>query len=714
MGKRSAAQARAIGRGRLAGLEIATACLASAAGHGAMAATPPPTPPDQVRDVVITARKPTLGLLSETVQNTAQTINVIPQVLMQEQGLGNLQQALKNIPGVTLNAGEGGAHGDTVNLRGFPANDDFFLDGLRDTGYYTRDTFDLDALEVYKGPASTLFGRGSTGGVINQVSKLPFMTDQESGLVQGGTNDQIRATADINHILGDGVAIRVNAMIDHEGVAGRPLDRNRRWGVAPSVEVGMGSPTTFTATYLHQHENNVPDPGMPFVGSAPAQVPHTAYYGLPTDDRTKANVDVLTLRLAHEFSDRLSASETARYGAYDFVSRITEPHYGALAPTLATPLSSILVYRDRPGVDGAVQTAMSDTELSYKLDTGPLAHTLVAGLELDQETASLTRFANQLNSIAPTPLLAPDPLEAFPGTQATVTQRPTVTARTASFLLGDTINFGTNWTLEGAIRHDSFSARDDEPITHLRLQHTDQIFTPRVSLVFRPQKAISLYVAYGTSYDPSAENLTLSTTTASLSPEKDHTYEAGAKAAVLNGRLALTGAVFRTEMTNARVTDPVSRAVSLQGNLRAQGIELQAAGHLTDQIEIYAGYTYLDASTTSSLIATQIGKQLPNTAHHQANLWTLYEVTEQLKFGAGVNYLGRRAADASGVASIPGYVTFDAMASYAFNPHVSAQLNVYNLGDRFYYSNAYFSSAVENHVVPGAGRTAALALKVRY
>ncbi len=711
MGGSASAHGRTWKRRKPAGLEIAAACLASAGGHAALADT---ATPDEVRGVVVTARKPTLGLLSQTLQNTAQTINVIPQVLMQEQGLANLQQALKNIPGVTLNAGEGGAHGDTVNLRGFPANDDIFLDGLRDTGYYTRDTFDLDAIEVYKGPASTLFGRGSTGGVINQVSKLPFMTDQESGVVQGGTNDQVRATADVNHVLGDGAAVRLNGMIDHESVAGRPFDRNRRWGVAPSVEAGMGGPTTFTLNYLHQHEDNVPDPGTPFAGSAPARVPHDAYYGLPSDDRTKADVDVLTLKLAHDFSGRLRASQTVRYGDYAFVSRITEPHFGTTAPLAGAPLGSILVYRDRPGVDGGVQTAMSDTELSYRLETGPLSHTLVAGMELDQETASLTRYANQLNSIAPTPLLSPDPFENFPGTQTTVTQRPVVTARAASFLLGDTIGLGSRWTLEGAIRHDTFTARDDEPITHLHLEHTDQVFTPRLSLVFRPGKDVSLYAAYGTSYDPSAENLTLSATTANLSPERDHTYEVGAKAAVLNGKLALTGAVFRTEMVNARVTDPVSRAVSLQGDLRAQGVEVQAAGHLTDRIEIYTGYTYLDARTTSSLIASQVGQRLPNTARHQANLWTVYEATPRLTFGAGINHLGRRAADASGVAFIPGYVTFDAMASYAVSPHVTVQLNAYNLGDRFYYANAYYSSAVENHVVPGPGRTVTLALKVGY
>ncbi len=219
------------------------------------------------------ARKPTLTVLSEQIQNTAQTIDVLPQALLHEQGVSNLQQALKNVPGVTLNAGEGGAHGDTVNLRGFPAGDDFFLDGLRDTGFYTRDSFDDEAIEIYKGPASTLFGRGSTGGVINQVSKTPAARTGLTATAVGGTGEEGRATLDVNDAFAPNAAARLNAMDQNSGVADRPYVHNDRWGLAPSLALGMGQTTTFTGTWLHQEETNVPDPGMPFVGSAPAEVP---------------------------------------------------------------------------------------------------------------------------------------------------------------------------------------------------------------------------------------------------------------------------------------------------------------------------------------------------------------------------------------------------------------------------------------------------------
>jgi len=701
---------------RRAGLGATTACVASAMGFSATAAAYDQTT-TEVGSVVVTARKPTIGVLSEKIQNTAQSINVVPKEVLQQEGVTSLQEALKNVPGVTLNAGEGGAHGDTVNLRGFPANDDFFLDGLRDTGFYTRDAFDLDALEVYKGPASTLFGRGSTGGVINQVSKQAHLGEALSGTLTVGGKNENRETVDADYGLGDDAAFRINAMNQSSGVEQQPYVLNRRWGVAPSVVVGIGTPTKLTVDYLHQVENNIPDPGIPYIGSAPAPVGREVYYGLPAADRNTADVDVFTARLEHKVNDQLTLSETVRYGEYGFTSFITEPHF-ATAPSLATPLSSILVQRDRPSTGGVVRTAMSDTEATYKLDTGMVSQTLVAGLEFDQEGAHTVRYANQLSQIALTPLLSPDPNEAYPGPQ-TVSSRPDVDTQTASAVFSDSVDIGSQWSLVGAIRVDRFHARSvttstATPPVVTTAERTDTIATPRASIVYKPLPNASVYASYGTSYDPSAENLSLSASTAALAPERDQTFEAGAKATVLHDRLSLTAALFNTEMTNARVTDPVSKVTSLEGNLRARGVELGASGHLTDKWEVLAGYTYLDARTVSSLTTTAVGKLLPNTAHNQANLWTIYEFTEGFHVGVGVNYLGQRAADAWGVAFIPGYTTFDGMISYQINSHIGVQLNGYNLADKYYFTNAYYSSAVENHVIPGAGRTITLTLTGKY
>jgi catecholate siderophore receptor len=680
---------------------------------------------DGVTDVVVTGQRPSLVVLTGKLQDTPQTVDVVPQQVLHEQGVTTLQEALKNVPGITLNSGEGGAHGDTVNLRGFPANDDFFLDGLRDTGFYTRDAFDLETLEVYKGPASTLFGRGSTGGVINQVSKTPKLSPFDTVSATLGTNNEKRVTADLNQPLSDNMAFRLNLMGIGTHVEDRDAVKNDRWGVAPSFAIGLGQKTTLVLNYLHQQEDDIPDFGIPFAFGRPAPVPRNFYYGIRTDDRVQSDVDIGTARLAHDVNKWISFSENARVGNYDYLTRQTAPHYGAAPPTPGTPLGSILVYADRPNQGGVVKTAESDTDVTFKFATGPFTHTVIAGFEYDHEEADVNRFPNNLNSIPPATLL--DPTFNVTGLnvhQSTFSQVSTTKTDTLGGFLSDTVKFGSQWSLIAAVRYDNFAATAytdkfataTTPASITNLAHTDNVTSPRVALVYTPTETYSFYFSYGTSFDPSAENLTLSTTTANLAPEKDRTFEIGAKALFLGGLLSTNAALFNTEETNARVTDPVTNVPELEGDLRVNGLEIGATGYLTPNWEIIAGYTYLDARTLASkgTPANQVGQGLPNTAHNQANLWTVYDINEDVHVGFGVNYLGKRNADNIGLNKIPGYVTFDGMASWRVTPHVSLQLNGYNLLDKYYFTNAYDSSPVENHVLPGAGRTFTLTAVFNY
>ena len=686
-----------------------TICLASSFGLHAEEST------DKLSEVVVTGH-PSISSYATSLQDTPQNVTVVPQELLTEQAASTVQDALKNVPGITLNAGEGGTHGDNINLRGFAASDDFFLDGLRDTGFYTRDSFNLEGIEVYKGPASTLFGRGSTGGVVNQVSKTPQLQDFARGSIVGGTNSELRGTADFNYQFADSAAFRVNAMGLKSEVADRDFVDNRRWGVAPSLAFGIGGPTTVTVNYLHQEQNDIPDYGIPFAFGRPVPVPRETYYGLPSDDRSRARVDVGTAILKTEFNPDFWFTDTARIGNYFFDSRETAAHYGTAPPAPGTPLDSVLTFRDRPSVQGTVSTLMNDAELHKRLTTGAVEQHLVVGVELDREAADLTRFANQLNQIPGTPILDPDPFEPFPGHQTQVSQRPDTVTKTASLLLEDVIDFGRYWQATAAVRVDRFNAEFNEPITQQHFEHTDTIASPRASIVFKPIEILSLYASYGTSYDPSAENLSLSAKTASLGPEKDKTFEVGAKSMVLGGRLALQAGVFQTEMSNARVGDPTNPTAPqlLAGKERVRGFEADASGYLTEGLEITAGYTHLDSETVASTDPGSVGAPLLNTAPNQANMWLVYELQETWKVGAGFNYLSRRAADVDDTAHVPGYVTFDAMASYRLNPHLTVQLNGYNLANRYYYANSYFSSPVENHVVPGAGRTGLLTVSFAY
>ena len=700
-----------------------------------------------VETVVVTSQRTGIDLLPAKILDTPLSINVVPAEVIKQQGINNLQDALKNVPGITLNAGEGGTHGDLVNLRGFSAGDDYFMDGLRDTGLYDRDTFDYESVEVYKGPASTLFGRGSTGGVINQVLKAPELYPIEDFAITGGTNAEVRGTADVNYVLDDTSAVRINLMGQRNLQEGRPFARTQRFGVAPAIAFGLGTDTVITLKVLHQQEDNIPDYGIPFLFDKPAPVPRDTFYGLPADDRFKTEVDVVTGRVEHTFNDTFSISDTVRYGHYWFDSRQTAPTFGSancfnttatpgfftgaplcasvatpapvttfnpFFPVAGTPLSAVFVERDRPSSKGTIATAMNDLDGTAHFTTGLLDHTLIVGFEYDSESADLTRFANQNTVIAPTPLLAPDPFEAFPGTQTAVRQKPITKTQTIGLVATDTIAIGPQWTITGAVRFDHFTARFDQALgTPSHFKHTDDVWSPRAAVVYKPTPDTSVYFSYGTSFNPSAETLSLSASNQALPPEEDRTFEIGGKAQVLDGLLSLTAAAFDTEMTNARISDPLNPTLqTLAGTEKVNGFELGVQGRLTQHWEVVAGYTYLDP-TAIGLAGVGVRGPVPNTAHNQANIWTTYDFDDGLKLGTGLNYVGMRRAGTDNltvpglitVATVPSYVTWDAMVGYRINDTFAVQLNGYNLTDEYYFVNAYFTRPGENHTNPGPGRT---------
>ncbi len=735
-----------------------TSAAAITAAFGQQIASNNTSKSKDVETVVVTARKTELDLLPKKILDTPQSINVVPAEVIQQQGVNNLSDALRNVPGITLNAGEGGTHGDLVNLRGFSAGDDYFMDGLRDTGLYDRDTFDYDSLEVLKGPASTLFGRGSTGGVINQVMKTPQLYPIDDFSVTGGTNSEIRATGDVNYVLGDNMAMRIALMGQDSGVVDRPYTRNERWGAAPSFAWGIDTDTSFALKYLHQQEDNLPDYGIPFLFDKPAPVARDTFYGLPADDRFKADVDVVTGRFEHRFNDTFSFSDTARYGSYWFDSRQTAAIYGTgncftdatspyyytgatlcsavttpipvtlnnpLYPVLGTPVQDIWVLRDRPSSKGVITTMMNNADLTAKFDTGGLSHTLTGGVEGDSEIASLVRFVNQDDEILPVPLLDPDPNEAFNGLhQTTIRQTPVTSTKTLGIFLNDTIDIGPQWMLTGAVRFDHFTAHYIQPVgTASEFSHVDNIVSPRAALVYKPTENTSVYFSYGTSFNPSAESLSLSASNQALAPEKDRTFELGGKAQVLDGMLALTAAVFNTEMTNARISDPDNPGLqTLAGTEHVNGFEFDAQGRITPNWEIVAGYTYLDPTAIglagNDASGNPIRGPIPNTAHNQVNLWTAYDFDGGFTLGGGMNYLGRVSAGTDNmtvpgeivVAHVPSHVTFDAMAGYKISDGWNVQVNGYNLGNTYYYVNSYFTRPGENHTVPAPGRTFLLTL----
>ena len=683
---------------------------------------------DDARQITVTGvRSVTRDKLAEDALKAPQSIDVVSHAVLVQQATSRLEDALRNVPGITLNAGEGAARGDTVNLRGFPAFDDFFLDGVRDAASYTRDSFNLESIEVLKGPSAVVFGRGSTGGAINQVSKAPTLAPLWSGTLVGGTNDEIRATADIDQPLGPDAAFRVNAMGERSKVADRDLVSNHRWGVAPSLALGIGGPDSFTAEYYHQEENDIPDVGVPFIGGVPAKVPRHLDYGLASD-RFHAVANIGTARYAHEFSKTVTVSNTLRYGDYTDLDRFNAPNFGYSgspgAPDPDTPLGSVRVGRDSPSSSDHRTNLTNQTDLSAAFRTGPLSHTLVAGTEFSRETDDTVRFVNAFGTPGETPatlLLAPDPYEVAP-IEPGRTRGITTAYGSAAYLI-DTVHIGPLFDVTGGLRYDRFAAHyrpsaliaGVPPSSLVPLDHVDHVWSPRASLVFKPTAHMRYYLSYGTSFDPSAEALSLNVKTANLAPVIAKSFEVGAKFDWLGGRLATTAALFRTQIDNAQVTDPDHPTqLVLTGNERVTGFEMGVNGRITAKWEITAGYTYLDSKTVASTTIVDVGQPLANTARNAVNLWTEYEFSKNFELGVGGNYLGPRFADFAGQARLPAYVIVDAMAAWTLDRHLALRVNVNNVFNKLAWQNSYYTNPAENHVIPAPGRTALLTASVKY
>lgn len=654
--------------------------------------------------VVLSSTKYTEPLL-----DTPQTINVISKDVMEQQGATTLRDVLKNVPGLTITAGEGGnPAGDNLTLRGFSARNDIFIDGVRDLSPQSRDPFNLEQVEVVKGPGSAFTGRGSTGGSINLLNKTPGLKRSFGGTLDFGTDRTRRATADINVPFGDSVAFRLNLLGHHSGVAGRDVVKFERWGVAPSLTWGLGKPTRATISYYKLKQDNISDYGIPWVPLAnnvlaefrdrPAPVPRNTFYGLRNRDFEKLNSDLVTLRFEHDFNDGLSLRNQLRYANSSRDSIATPPRFANN--------NSTAINREMRSWQTEDKAWDSQTDLIARFSTGKIEHALVSGINVTREnnTRQTRTAANML-----TTLLDPNP-DVFTGAITISPIVGDVTANSQALYLFDTARFGQKWEVNGGLRWDRFDA---EGITTLGvpISRVDRMLSVRAGVVFKPLPQGAIYGSYGTSLNPSLEGLSYNTANTVIDPEKTYTVEAGSKWGFLNGRVLLSGAVFRVEKQNARTLGvlPGDPPQVLEGKQRVDGAEVSLEGNLTKEWQILAGYTLLDTATLDSNNLAEIGKELVNTPRNSFNIWSTYSLRSGVHFGGGARFVDRRFGNTINTRFVDAYWTFDAMASYPISKHVDLKLNLYNLTDKF-----YFDRIGGGHIVPGPGRVAMLSTSFRF
>jgi catecholate siderophore receptor len=655
---------------------------------------------------------------TEPLRDTPQSISVVPKEVMNEQGVTTLRDTLRNVPGISIAAGEGGAQGDNLTVRGFSARNDLFIDGMRDFGSYYRDPFNTEAVEVLQGPSSVTFGRGTTGGVVNQESKKPKLDSFYGGTFNVGTDQTERVTLDFDHavpLLVKGAAFRLNLMANDNKVAGRDVAENRRYGIAPALSLGLNGPTQFTVSYLHQTADDTPDYGIPWLLDHPAPVDRQNYYGFPDTNRlqTKANIGTATLR--HEFTKNITLHSQTRYAHYSRGALISE----ALVPTTVTPttpLASIEVTRNEIAADSVETFGQNQTDVVYKIRTGHIAQTLVAGTEIGHETSTPIRFA--FTRVPQTSLLHPDTHQPFGGVR-TLRSETDATALSFATYMVDTVKLTDKVQVIGGIRWDRFDAEVSQAVAPASsFNRVDNMVSWRGAIVFRPVNNASIYFDYGTSANPSAEALALSATTANTAPETNKTYEVGSKVDFSRG-ISTRVSVFRTDKDNGREpsTDP---ALALQnvlaGSQRVDGFEFELNGRVSDRCQLMLGYALLDSRVLKSLaFPLAVGAPLANVPRNTLTFWTNYRMPLRLMLGGGGQFVDSRTASSTTpfvnglLKQVPSYWVFDAVAKYPLTDRIDLQVNVYNLANRYYYDQIHPA-----HIVPGGGRRALAGLNFKF
>lgn len=711
------------------------------------------------------ADKASSAKYTQPLVDTPQTLTVIKRQLIDQQGATTLTEALRNSPGVgTFSLGENGATntGDAIYMRGFDSSSAIFVDSVRDLGSVSRDMFNIQQVEVLKGPAGTDTGRGSPTGSINLVTKQAETTDAFSASAMYGSWNQKRVTADWNKVLNaeTGTAMRLNLMKQNSGVPGRHEVKNDRTGLALSLAHGLGSDTRVFLDYLHMEQDDVPDGGVPTIGlpgyttpdatrrflSSAGRVDSSNFYGL-TSDYNQVNTDRLTLRVEHDFSPDLKLQNTTRIGKTHQNYLLTA--FMASSANLLTPnandASSWTLARSLPTIKNQTNTIITNqTYLTAKLKSGSLEHTLMGGVELTQERQNNSGVLTS-GTLPAVNLYNPNPnvgrgnwiMGADPSTNAWGK------TDTVSAYLFDTIKLNQQWSFNGGVRVDHYdtslangyrcvsSGRGTLCPTGVAagtafrqsFSTSGNLLNWKLAGIYKPTDYSSLYALYATSQQPpggSSFSLSASNSSADnpkFDPQKAKTAELGTKWDLLNKKLALTAALYGTEITNEVEQDATSGQYFQTGKKTVQGVELGVTGEVTPDLSLTAGYTYMKTKVDSGAIVTASGENtLAYTPRQAFTSWATYRLPKGFTLGGGARYVSSlvRGSDnpTSGTPKYAdSYWVFDAMAGYVVNKNLDLQLNLYNIFNKDYVAAINKSGY---RYTPGTPRAVTLTANLKF
>lgn len=683
-------------------------------------------------------KKTNIGKGTQDIRDIPQSISIMTEKLIDDRKLDTLKEALHHTAGITFAATENGTDQD-IRLRGFPVATvgDLLIDGMRDPSQYDRDTFNYDRIEILRGSASMLFGRGSTGGVINQVTKQPLLLDQNDFETTIGSRGYVRTTADFNIRTGEEAALRLNVMANKADNGGAKIDK---YGIAPTYRWGIGTRNEFSVGLFHLNVDNIPQSSMRYVDGNVPNVKAGNFYGTQSD-YLLGKATYGTVKHTHRFDEGGELRTQVRSGVFDRAQWGTNAAFAAaplnpVAVTAATLRPSTVLLRQglTPRKDRFNGTYFQ-SDYSNEVNWLGMKHQILTGVDGANERANRYLANNGIGANfnkGNTTIGTPDDGRTLPVTPV-YRDSSNYSASSMGAYVQDLMQIAPDWKLLGGVRYDTFKGDFNNLVyaaaTGNTLTRTDNAkmsigaFSYRGGVLYQPTPTSSYHFSYGTSFNTNADTYQYTTPqTANTAPEKSRNIELGAKLDWLDGKLSTRAALFRTEKYNERTTDAdfAGTAFLLSGKRHTAGIELDVVGRLTPQWEIYLSYAYtpiakIDAAGSSAAAQATVGQRVGLTPKHSGSAWVSYQATPKLRVAGGVNGSSENFALAgtSGAAQLTAraasYLLADAMAEYKFTQDTYVQLNVTNIGDKIYGDQLY-----PGFVVTGAPRTFKLTVGTRF
>ncbi|HEY0427544.1 MAG TPA: TonB-dependent siderophore receptor [Pyrinomonadaceae bacterium] len=638
-------------------------------------------------------------------RDVPQSVEIVNRQLLDSQGARTLQDALYNVTAVSTAQGEG--RRDQFYIRGFNAVGDQFIDGVRDDAQYYRDLSNIEQIEVVKGPSAVLFGRGSSGGIINRTTKKPNVFERVgSAEINFGSYGLKRGMFDFGQpVVRNKLAFRFVGSYEKAGSFRRYFFQDR-YNIAPSITWKPTAKTDVTFQFEYMNDERLPDRGIPSYLGRPVDVPIGTYYGFPGEDRMTNRVSSQAIRFERKINDFWIIRDVFRRigNATDFYN--TPP--GAVSLTGG----NLRVARSQYQGIFKQENYFNQTEIVGAVKTFGVRHTILAGAELGSQKKRSLLFRN--GTAAPVSLV--NPILTRPINNGRATTDNDFEGKVFALYFQDQLSFGKNWKALVGIRYDDFKQKiDDLLAANIDLSRVDRQFSPRAGLVYQPNEWLSFYASYTRSFQPSGENLSLAENNEQLKPELTRNYEAGVKATFQPFRLNATLSIFRLDRNNIKTTDPLNPTqLILVGEQRTDGIEFTVSGSPLRKLDVFAGYSMLDARITkSNNVSAGVplqGKTAQLTPRNSGNLWLTYQLPKQFRFGFGGYARTKTFTSTNNLVTLPGYARFDASIAWQSERHYEIAFNLKNIFNKRFYE----TSNGDNGILPGAPVNGSVTLRYRW